>query len=199
MFDDRFPTSVRDRGGDLPPTGLPLYRGEEAVRAVRTTVLIGIAVRLFSIYACANQISVGYRVLGFTDPSGQLTASGQTAYDLAGAADDADGLARFAMWASVGAVVLFIIASVAVLRRKRLGEPVAVAFDKNRAVRLAGRLYGVVAVLAAPMRTAFTPDPNGTPGARVHTVIEGAEATIVVQILVIGLLTLIAMAASREL
>lgn len=199
MFDDRFATSVRDRGGDPPRTDMPPYRGEDAVRAVRTTVLIGIAVRLFFIYACANQISVGYRVLGFTDPSGQLTVSGQTAYDLAGAADDADGLARFAMWAGVGAVVLFIIASVSVLRRKRLGEPVAVAFDKNRAVRVAGRLYGLVAVLAAPMRTAFTPDPNGTPGAQVHTVIEGAEATIVVQIMVVALLMLIAMAASREL
>jgi len=199
MFDDRFPTSVRDRDGDTPPSGMPPYRGEDAVRAVRTTVLIGIAVRLFFIYACANQISVGYRALGFTDPSGQLTVSGKTAYDLAGEADDADGLARLGLWAGVGAVVLFIIASISVLRRKRRGEPVAVAFDQNRAVRLAGRLYGVVAVLAAPIRTAFTPDPNGTPAARVHTAIEGAEATIVVQILVIALLTLIAMAANREL
>ena len=199
MFDNRFPTSVRDRGGDPPPPAMPPYRGEDAVRIVRATVLIGIAVRLFFIYACANQISVGYRVLGFTDPSGQLSVSGQTAYDLARAANHADGLTKFALWAGVGAVVLFIIASISVLRRKRLGEPVAVAFDKNRAVRLSGRLYGLVAVLAALMRTVFTPDPNATPGARVHTVIEGAEATIVVQILVIALLTLIAMAASREL
>lgn len=199
MFDDRFPTSVRDRGGDLPPAAMPPYRGQDAVRAVRTTVLIGIAIRVFYIYACANQVAVGYRVLGFTDSAGQLTVSGPTAYDLAGQANDADGLVKFALWAGVAAVVLFILASISVMRRKRRGEPVAVAFDQNRAVRLAGRLYGVVAVLAAPMRTAFAPDPKRTPAAQVHTVIEGAEATIVLQILVIAFLTLVAMAATREL
>lgn len=137
--------------------------GTEAARMLRVTALLGIATRLFYIYASANRISVTHALLGLLNADGQIDLSGQPdggGGDLVAQAHDADTLVTIALVASVIVIILFVLALVSLGRRKERGGPFAAAIDKNRAVRLASRFYLLVVVSSIIAKNAFNPGPR---------------------------------------
>ena len=175
--------------------------GIEAARMLRVTALLGIASRLFYIYASANRISITHTLLGLVNANGQIDLSGQPdgGSDLVTQAHDADTLVTTALVASVIVIILFVVALISLGRRKKRGGTFAAAIDKNRAARLASRFY-LVAVLASIIaRNAFTPGPNASPANRLHTLLAGDTATIGLQVAVIAILLTYTLVIGREI
>jgi hypothetical protein len=175
--------------------------GIEAARMLRVTALLGIATRLFYIYASAHRISVTHALLGLLTANGQIDLSGQPggAGALVAHAHDADALVTIALVASVIVIILFILALVSLGRRKRRGDEVAAAVDKNRAIRLASRCYLLVVVASIITRSAFNPGPGASPADRLHTALDGDTATIGLQVAVIAILLIFTLAIGREI
>jgi hypothetical protein len=178
-----------------------LDAGIDAARLLRGIALAGIAARLFSIFASANRISVTHTLLGLTGAGGRVYLSGQTdgGLNLVSAAHDADALVTVAVVVTLIMIALFVLALISLGRRRRRGDPVAMAVNKNPAVRLAGRAYLVAAIVSLIARSTFNTSPDAPPVDRLHTVLEGDAATIGFQIAVIGILLLIALATGREI
>src|SRR5215472_8551672 len=103
----RFPTN-RDRRVDPYNAIVRPDGGIEAARMLRVTALLGIATRLFYIYASANRISVTHALLGLLNANGRIDLNGQPdgGGDLVGRADDADALVTIALVASVIVIIL---------------------------------------------------------------------------------------------
>lgn len=182
-----------------------LNAGIESGRMLRAIAWLGIASRLFYIYASANRISVTHTLLGLfehgrVDANGQLDLSGQAdrGLGLVSQAHDADALVTVSVVVSVIVLILFVLALVSVSRRRKRGDAVATAIDQNPAVRLAGRCYLVIAIVAIIARNALNPGTDAPPEDRLHALMEGDTATIALQIGVIGILLLIALATGRE-
>jgi hypothetical protein len=175
--------------------------GIEAARMLRVTALLGIASRLFYIYASANRISITHTLLGLLNANGQIDLSGQPdgGSDLVAQAHDADTQATIALVASVIVIILFVVALISLGRRKKRGDTFAAAIDKNRAVRLASRFYLVVVVASIVARNAFNSGPGTSPADRLHTLLDGDTATIGLQIAVIAILLIFTLAIGREI
>lgn len=175
--------------------------GIEAARMLRVTALLGIASRLFYIYASANRISVTHTLLGLLNANGQIDLSGQPdgGAGLVAQAHDADTLVTIALVASVIVIILFVVALISLGRRKKRGDTFAAAIDKNRAVRLASRFYLVVVVASIVARNAFSSGPGTSPADRLHTLLDGDTATIGLQIAVIAILLIFTLAIGREI
>jgi hypothetical protein len=190
----------RDRRVDEYTTATHLDRGIEAARMLRVTALLGVATRLFYIYASANRISVTHALQGLLDANGRVDLNGQPhTLDLVAQANDADGLVNIAVVASIVGIVLFVLALISLGRRKKRGEEVAAAVDKNRAVRLAGRFYVLVAVAAVVARNALNPSPEASPADRLHKLLDADAATVGLQIAVIAILLVVTVATGREI
>ncbi|MBO0867214.1 MAG: hypothetical protein J2P15_01490 [Micromonosporaceae bacterium] len=204
MFDNSYIATNRDRR--VEPHAR-LDAGFESARLVRFVALLAIATRLFYIYASANRISVTHTLLGLfnanatLDANGRLDLTGQPdgGAGLLGRAHDADALVTIAVVASVIGIILFVLALFSLSRRKKRGDAVATAIDSNRGARIAGRVYVLVAIVAVIARNAFNPSPGAPPVDRLHTLLAADTATIGFQILVIGILLAIALAAGREI
>lgn len=175
--------------------------GIEAARMLRVTALLGIATRLFYIYASANRISVTHTLLGLVNANGRIDLSGQPdgGAGLVAQGHDADTLVTIALVASLIVIILFVLALVSLGRRKKRGDAFAAAVDKNRAVRLASRFYLLVVVSSIIARNAFNPGPGASPADRLHTLLDGDTATIGLQIAVIAVLLIMALAIDREI
>lgn len=175
--------------------------GIEAARMLRLTALLGIATRLFYIYASANRISVTHALLGLLNANGRIDLSGQPdgGAGLVTQGHDADALVTIALVASVIVIILFVLALVSLGRRKKRGDEFAAAIDKNRAVRLASRFYLLVVVASITARNAFNPGPGASPADRLHTLLDGDTATIGLQIAVIATLLIFTLAIGREI
>ena len=198
-FYSRIPAN-RGRRGDPYNAIVRLDGGIEAARMLRVTALLGIATRLFYIYASANRISVTHALLGLLNANGQIDLSGQPdGGDLVAQAHDADHMVTIALVASVIAIILFVLALVSLARRKKRGDAFAAAIDKNRAVRLASRFYLLVVVASIVARNAFNPSPDASPADRLHTLLDGDTATIGLQIAVIAILLIFTLAIGREI
>jgi hypothetical protein len=179
---------------------VPGYAGFETARLLRTMALAGIAARLFYIYASANRISITHTLLGLIGPDGRLDPTNQPdALALAAHARDADGLVTFALVVSVVAMVLFLLTWFALSRRKKRGDTLAAAVDRNRGVLIAGRMYAVLAIANVALRNAFTPSATASPTDRLHAVANADTANICFQIGVIVFLLIVALATGREM
>lgn len=196
----RIPTN-RDRGVDHYNAAVRPDRGIEAARTLRLTALLGIATRLFYIYASANRISVTHTLLGMINANGQIDLSGQPdgGVGLVAQAHDADVLVTVALVVSLIVIILFVLALVSLGRRKKRGDASAAAIDKNRAVRLASRIYLLVVVSSTIARNAFHAGPGASLASRLHTLLDGDTATIGLQIAVIAVLLIMALAIGREI
>jgi hypothetical protein len=196
----RFPAN-RGRQADPYNAIVRLDGGIEAARMLRVTAVLGIATRLFYIYASANRISVTNSLLGLLSGSGRIDVSGQPdgGAGLMAQAHDADALVTIALVASVIVIVLFVLALVSLGRRKKRGDGFAAAIDKNRAVRLASRFYLLVVVASIIARNAFNPSPGASPADRLHALLDGDTATIGLQIAVIAILLIFTLAIGREI
>ncbi len=201
MIDNSQFLADRGRGIDPYTANMRLDGGIEAARMLRVTALLGIAARLFYIYASANRISVTHALLGLLDANGRIDLNGQPdgGADLVARGSEADALVTIASVASLVAIILFVLALVSLVRRKKRGDAFAAAIDKNRAVRLAGRFYLLATVVSVIARNAFNPSPNASPAHRLHTLLNGDTATIGLQIAVIAVLLVIALATGREI
>lgn len=175
--------------------------GIDAARMLRVIALAGIATRLFYIYASANRISVTHTLLGLIGADGQVDLSGQAdrGLSLVSRAHDADALVTVAVVVSLIVLGLFILALIAVARRRRRGDAVAIAVDKNPAIRLVGRLYLLVVIASFIARSAFDTNQDAPPEDRLQTLLGGDTTTIAFQIAVIGILLLVALATGREI
>lgn len=195
----RIPTN-RDRRIDPYNTVVRVNGGIEAARMLRVTALLGIATRLFYIYASANRISVTHALLGLLNANGQIDLSGESdGGDLVAQAHDADVVVAVALVASVIAIILFVLALISLGRRKKRGDAFAAAVDKNRAIRLASRFYLVVVVASIIARNAFNPSSDASPADRLHALLNGDTATIGLQIAVIAILLVFTLAIGREI
>jgi hypothetical protein len=196
----RIPTN-RDHRVDPYNTIVRLDGGIEAARMLRVTALLGIATRLFYIYASANRISVTHALLGVLNANGQIDLSGEPdgGGDLVARAHDADVVVTVALVASVIAIILFVLALISLGRRKKRGDAFAAAVDKNRAIRLASRFYMVVVVASIIARNAFNPSSDASPADRLHALLDGDTATIGLQIAVIAILLVFTLAIGREI
>lgn len=199
-FYSRIPAN-RDRRVDPYNAIVRLDGGIEAARMLRVTALLGIATRLFYIYASANRISVTHALLGLLNANGQIDLSGQPdgGGGLVAQAHDADVVVTIALVASVIAIILFVLGLVSLVRRKKRGDAFAAAIDKNRAIRLASRFYLLVVVSSIIARSAFNPGPDASPADRLHTLLDGDTATIGLQIAVIAILLIFTLAIGREI
>ena len=122
MTDNRF-VLTHDPHMDPHAGHVPGDGGLETVRNLRRMALLGIATRLFFIYACASRISVARTVLSLPVTNGKLDLTGRSdAVDLMTRAHDADGTVTFALWATVIILVLYILAWVALGRRGKRGD-----------------------------------------------------------------------------
>jgi hypothetical protein len=197
---NRIPAN-RDRRVDPYNAIVRLDGGIEAARMLRLTALLGIATRLFYIYASANRISVTHALLGLLNANGRTDLNGEPdgGAGLAARAYDADALVTIALVVSVIVIILFVLALVSLGRRKKRGDAFAAAVDKNRAVRLASRFYLLVVVSSIIARNAFNPGPAASPADRLHTLLDSDTATIGLQIAVIAILLMIALTIGREL
>jgi heme/copper-type cytochrome/quinol oxidase subunit 2 len=176
--------------------------GFDAARMLRVTALLGIATRLFYIYASANRISVSRTLLGLAGANGQLNLSGLPADGpaaLALQAHDADTMVTMAVAASLIVLALFIVALISLGRRGKRGDATAAAVNKSRAVRLAGRSYLLVALAAIIAANALRSSPGASTADRLHTLLDGDAVTIGLQIAVIAILLVIALATGREI
>ena len=191
----------RDRRVDPYTAALRPDGGIEAARTLRVTVLLGIATRLFYIYASANRISITHTLLGLLNANGRIDLSGQPdgGAGLVAQGHDADALVTVAFVASLIVIILFVLALVSLSRRKKRGDAFAAAIDKNRAVRLASCFYLLVVVSSIIARNAFNPGPGASPADRLHTLLDGDTATIGLQIAVIAVLLIMALAIGREI
>lgn len=176
--------------------------GFDAARMLRVTALLGIAARLFYIYASANRISVTRTLLSVADASGQLNLD-RLGTDAPGAlaaqAHDADSVVTIAVVASLIVLVLFIVALIRVGRHSKRGDALAAAVSSNRAARLAGRSYPLVAFAAVIASNALRSSPGASPADRLHALLDGDTVTIALQIAVIAILLVMALATGREL
>lgn len=198
-FYSRIPAN-RGRRGDPYNAIVRLDGGIEAARMLRVTALLGIATRLFYIYASANRISVTHGLLGLLNANGQIDLSGQPdGGDLVAQAHDADDVVTIALVVSVIAIILFVLALVSLGRRKKRGDAFAAAIDKNRAVRLASRFYLLVVVSSIIARNAFRPSSDASPADRLHSLLDGDTATIGLQVAVIAILLIFTLAIGREI
>lgn len=192
-----------DRGRRVDPYNavVQLDGGLEAARMLRVTALVGIATRLFYIYASANRISVTHTLLGLLNANGQIDLSGQPdgGGGLVAQAHDADTMVTIALVASVIVIILFVLALISLGRRKKRGDALAATIDKNRAVRLASRFYLLVVIASIIARNAFTPSPDASPADRLHTLRDGDTANIGLQIAVIAILLIFTLAIGREI
>jgi hypothetical protein len=191
----------RDRRVDPHTATVRLDGGIEAARALRITALLGIATRLFYIYASANRISVTHTLLGLLNANGRIDLYGRPdgGADLLARGNEADALVTIGLVASLVVVILFVLALVSLGRRKKRGDAFAAVIAKNRAVRLAGHFYLLAAVLSVIARNALNPSPDASPADRLHTLLDGDTATIGLQISVIAVLLIIALATGREI
>jgi len=191
----------RDRGVDPYNATVRLDRGIEAARMLRVTALLGIATRLFYIYASANRISVTHTLLGLLNANGQIDLSGQPdgGGNVLAQAHDADTLVTTALVASVIALILFVLALISVARRKKRGDAFAETIDRNRAIRLASRSYVVVVVASTIARNAFNAGADASPTDRLHTLLDTDTATIGLQVAVIAILLVYTLAIGREI
>jgi hypothetical protein len=191
----------RDRGVDPYNATVRLDRGIEAAQMLRATALLGIATRLFYIYASANRISVTHTLLGLLNANGQIDLSGQPdgGANVLAQAHDADNLVTAALVASVIALILFVLALISVARRKKRGDVLAQTIDRNRAIRLASRSYVVVVVGSTIARNAFNTGADASPADRLHTLLHGDTATIGLQVAVIAILLVYTLAIGREI
>ena len=179
---------------------LRMHGGIEAARMVRLMALVGIAARLFAIYASANQISVCHALLGALDERGELDLTNRAdAVTLVSRAHDADSYVTLALVASLITIALYLLALGSLTRRRKRGDTLAASVAANRAIRFAGRLYLVAAVCAAGMRNAFKPASAAVPNVRLNDVIGGDVATIGLHLLVITFLLIVALAVGREI
>lgn len=201
MTDRRHLMMNRDRPVDPYTSSMWLDGGIEAARMLRVTALLGIAARLFYVYAGVNRISVTRTVLGLLDADGRVNLNGRTdgGLGLVVRGHDADALVNIALAVSLVVLILFFLAMVSLLRRKKRGDAVAAAIDKNRAVRLAGGCYVLAAVASVIARTAFSPSPDASPADRLHTLLDSDTVTIAFQLAVIAVLVLITLATGREI
>jgi heme/copper-type cytochrome/quinol oxidase subunit 2 len=199
MNDNSHVLRDRDRRADAYTAAAHLDGGIEAARMLRVTALLGIATRLFYVYASVNRISVTHALLGVLDANGRVDPTGQPhALDLVAQANDADGLVNIAIVASIIGIVLFVLALISLGRRKKRGDEVAGAVDKNRAVRLAARFYVLVAVAAVVARNVLNPSPEASPADRLHRLLDADAATIGLQIAVVVILLIVTVATGRE-
>jgi len=174
--------------------------GFETALMLRRMALLGIAARLFLIFAGANRISFSHTVLGMVGANGQLNVTDQsTALGLEARGNDADSLVTAALVVSVVVMVLFILTWVSLSRRKKRGDALAAAVDKNRAIRLASRLYLVAAIATVAVRDVFTTGPGASSVDRLRAVLHGDAANIGLQIVVIAFLLIVALATGREI
>ena len=201
MIDNGQFLANRDRWFDPYTANVRLDGGIEAARMLRVTALLGIATRVFYIYASANRISVTHTLLGLLDANGRIGLNGQPdgGAGLVAEGHEADALVTIASVASLIVIIVFVLALVSLVRRKKRGDAFAAAVDKNRAVRFAGRFYLLAALASVIARNAFNPSPNASPADRFHTLLDGDTATIGVQIAVIASLLVIALAIGREI
>jgi hypothetical protein len=102
------------------------------------------------------------------------------------------------MTASLIVIVLFVLALVSLILRRKRGDAAAAATGRNRAIRLAGRLYLLVAVSSVVARNVLDPSPDASPADRLQTLLDGDTATIGFQI-AIAILLVIALATGREI
>lgn len=191
----------RDRRVDPYTANVRLDGGIEAARMLRVTALLGIATRLFYIYASANRISVTHTLLGLLGADGRIDLSVQPdgGAGLVAQANAADALVTVALVASLIVIILFVLAMVSLSRRKKRGDAFAAAIDKNRAVRLACRFYLLAVVSSVIARSAFNPGRDAAPADRLHSLLDGDTATIGLQIAVTAILLIIVLATGREI
>jgi hypothetical protein len=199
-YNSRFPAN-RNRRADPYNTVVRLDYGIEGARTLRVAALLGIATRLFYIYASASRISVTHTLLGLVGANGQIDLSSQPdgGASLVAQGHDADTLVTAALVASVIVIILFVLALGSLGRRKKRGDAFAAAIDKNRAIRLASRGYLLIVVASIVARSAFSPGPGASPADRLHTLLDGDTATIGLQIAVITVLLLFTLAIGREI
>jgi hypothetical protein len=88
---------------------------------------------------------------------------------------------------------------VSLSRRKKRGDTLAAAVGKNRAIRLASRLYLVTALASVVVRNVFTAGSDASPTDRIHAVSNADVANIGLQVAVIVVLLVVAVATGREI
>lgn len=189
-----------------PGSGAMLMRdgGYEAARMLRGLAVISIGARIFLTYASANRISVVHRLLSEV-PADTLVVNGSfdlnglpDATDLISSAHDADGLVTFAWVVTIGALVLFLLASIGVHRRRKR-DTLAAAIDGNRAIRFASRLYLVPTIGSGVAQNVLRSSSDMTPWDRLHHSTDIDATNIVLQLFVIAFLLIVALATGREL
>lgn len=181
-------------------SAMPIGGGMEAARMVRLMAFVGIAARLFAIYASANRISVCHTLLGTLDANGELNPTNRAdAFALTSRAHDADSYVTLALVASLITIVLYLMALGSLTRRRKHGDTLAASVAANRAIRFAGRLYLVAAVCAAVLHSAFKPASDAMPTIRLNDVIGGDIGNMVLQLLVITFLLIVAVTVGREM
>src|SRR5579859_7670670 len=95
---DNSPMMTRGLYVDPHATVVQRDGGLETARALRLMAVLGIASRLFFIYASANRISVSHALLGLIGANGEVDLSDQRdVADLVSRGHDADGLVTFAL------------------------------------------------------------------------------------------------------
>lgn len=200
MFDNN--SSMMDRGlrPDQYAQVAREYAGVDRALTLRNLAVLAIASRLFLIYASANRISVTHALLGLVGADGQIDLTGQPdALGVVARARDADGLVTFALVATVVVMILFLLTSVSLVRRKKRGDTLAAAIDDNRAIRFASRLYLLASIGSATIRNLFSTGANASVTDRLDTVSHVDAANIGLQIVVIAFLLIVALATAREI
>jgi hypothetical protein len=175
--------------------------GIDSARILRAIALVSIASRLFYIYASATRISFTHAVLGTLGADGKINLTDWPggAAGLVSQAHNADSLVTFAVVASIVMILLLVVALASLSRRRKRGDAVAIAVHENRGVRLAGRLYVLVAVVAIIGTNLLKPSPDAPPVDRLHMLLVGDNITIGLQLAVIAILLLIVLGTGREI
>lgn len=172
----------------------------KAARKLREVALLNIAARLFWIWACANRISfIQSASVVRVVPPDAYGPSRDYAERVASQANLVDTLTEFAFAASVIAFLLYWATLYSQRKRRRRGEDLAVAINKNRAVRFSTYLYLLVAITSGTLTYAFNPGPDASPDDRLHALLHLDTANIAIQTAMIASLLLIALGTGREI
>lgn len=183
-----------------PYTGaVRMEHGMGAARAVRLMAAVCIIVRLFTIYAAANRISVSRTLLHTANQYGELAQYDSSTFALANRAQDADNMATTAFVLLVATFVIFFGCALWLLVRANRGDLLARAVYANRANRVVGPLYLVAAVGAVTATNVFKARPDMAMRVRWNDVLDLDVANICVQVVVIAFLLILGIAVNREI
>jgi preprotein translocase subunit SecG len=148
--------------------------------------VLGIAARLFAIFASARQLSVIGHILG---------GAAVSLID----AKSADHIMNVATGLAIVAFFAFIFTLMALRKRQRRGDRLAVAIGAHSAVRLSRRLYVGVVVLTVVLRSVLMQNYRASAEDRLRALQKLDYASIAINVAVVAFLAVVAVVASREI